>query len=1013
MSCARVLVAAYLSITQRVERCVSYLSSQREAVPGEERDLIQSSGLTSPWWGKWTRYATIIGLLALVIRRRKLMQLLCSLSFGFTMGAGYVIVPEYLKTDYSTFDEYVRYILSTLLQVPDRNASHAAREVFFDTPVNVRDVEKTDGYHSHPVAAAVRTGAVNTIMDMAVRLGLKVYSYQGSHADFSKGLDGSRSLYEPKDLAIPMNSLSLEEQLLMISDVDYHIDMPKVVAQTARLGTPTIVAGFQPQAVCGSFTNGTFSFLKGGKKIRFNVSGGAYYEHSIWNYSGDHATCVLTFCGLPYKYVALDVSKRHISEHYALTLLQPTAIFWGWRAALANWLLKSEPIKRYDVSEPTIKRDKNSPEIPWQYNRMLISTLGGDKISIGLAETAQSITIPIEIETTLLQRLSSSGANLTPANIQGAIEGVVDDPRSASALLHRYYVSKLVRGISNKDFTNNEHRTTVCEPMQTVQPAEANDLAKTLLLPFCKPFLQGLGFVPMATQETNELTVRKRMSEVANKTKVTPLISSFIEDFTDWLADTLGRDSLDPVSDEEVEQRQNKPNQVAQNVRSRYDDPPKNVDMFVKPESSQKPTSNRPIANVRGSDKTNHAAFIYAISDAIKAKQAEGKLKWYAFGRNGHDMALRVAEICSNSEYADVGDFEKFDGRVGEAIRNCEMQFTTKVFKPEHKHKLIVSLNRQKNRKCVFQRVDDFLDPVVFKTENQRLSGSAETANFNTVAGAFNAYVAVRHTVKGDRYMTHAEAIAHLEKHAIFGGDDSLVGNLPAASLLWASTQLGMVYKSTPVEFGALGINFLSRFYTREIWRGNPVSCCDIRRILAKLHLASRSRHTPVEKLKARMVGLAGSDPHTPIIGKLAAKTLQLTTDVVFAESEAPYAYSMDAQYPNSEHKDFDDYVVLMMPNFNREGIEQWIDTVIKADDLLLAPGFDAVIPSPPNETGVPMVINGNMVQPAPPTSPPPLLANPNSGTKGPGKPLPTIAAKPSKIAVQRPAKAKRRRRLG
>jgi hypothetical protein len=223
-----------------------------------------------------------------------------------------------------------------------------------------------------------------------------------------------------------------------------------------------------------------------------------------------------------------------------------------------------------------------------------------------------------------------------------------------------------------------------------------------------------------------------------------------------------------------------------------------------------------------------------------------------------------------------------------------------------------------------------------------RASGSPETTIFNTSSSGFHTYLGYRNCKHADgTFFTHAEAFALLREKAIAFGDDLVVGDMQPGCLHRAGGWCGHVYESDVVTKGNLGVNFLNRYYTRDVWYGSPNSCVRLDRALPKLYTSTKNQLTPPQRLEARFHSYALSDQCTPILGTLVGRYRN-----VFATWKQPpdswwANFASEEQWPNAPSDDFNEYATKWLPGFNNTKFLQWLDGLDQGYDAWLnAPVF-------------------------------------------------------------------------
>jgi hypothetical protein len=121
---------------------------------------------------------------------------------------------------------------------------------------------------------------------------------------------------------------------------------------------------------------------------------------------------------------------------------------------------------------------------------------------------------------------------------------------------------------------------------------------------------------------------------------------------------------------------------------------------------------------------------------------------------------------------------------------------------------------------------------------------------------------------------------------------------------------LGLRVTKDVVNRGEFGVNFLSRFYSDQIWRGELDSMCDLGRQIPKFFLTVHMNNvTPTEKLIEKARAFILTDANTPIIGPLCRKVQQLCVDSNMSFEMTDQTSNMrkwnsdldiEVQYPNN-----------------------------------------------------------------------------------------------------------------
>jgi hypothetical protein len=223
----------------------------------------------------------------------------------------------------------------------------------------------------------------------------------------------------------------------------------------------------------------------------------------------------------------------------------------------------------------------------------------------------------------------------------------------------------------------------------------------------------------------------------------------------------------------------------------------------------------------------------------------------------------------------------------------------------------------------------------------------------------FSVFYYWRKTRKPDGNFFVASEAWELACMSIIGGDDGVVVDADE-SITTATAELGFSLKTEIIERGGHGVNFLSRFYTSEVWDGNPNSCCDIKRQIAKFHTTPvlPCTVTPEEKLLEKARSYYYTDANTPILGHLARRVLMVND--MMPEISPHLAMvrwgsdaAVDEQWPNSYHTDFQRLCEQQLPEFDMGIFLGALNKAQCLQDFLRLPLCSPMAHPPPRATAV------------------------------------------------------------
>jgi hypothetical protein len=138
--------------------------------------------------------------------------------------------------------------------------------------------------HTHPTACLQRSTANIAIVKAVEGIGMRPYNVSRSIAD---RVDGNRFYYFAKDLKLPYrhDALATDHCYVMV-DVDYYVDLPSYL----RTGRPIAMYTVVPPAIAG--VCGDHKWWFEGNEFVHEVSGGARYQHQLWDHCNEVVTVI-------------------------------------------------------------------------------------------------------------------------------------------------------------------------------------------------------------------------------------------------------------------------------------------------------------------------------------------------------------------------------------------------------------------------------------------------------------------------------------------------------------------------------------------------------------------------------------------------------------------------------------------------------------------------------------------------------------------------------------------------
>lgn len=766
--------------------------------------------------------------------------------------------------------------------------------------------------HTHGKAAADRSAASDFIARLARVTGTSEYLIQRSRSDERNARDGSRAFYWAKDLNAAQSSMCIPRNpLLAFVDVDQYVDMPEFLSTHVH---PYLLYTFQPDQVAKVSENYSYTF-DNKSVVNYYVTGGAKYEHAVWNYSLDNFSVTSRFFGIPYKYVTYLVDRRSTSPDHELIMCVPTGIWYGPFAWFASWCLSAPNLDRLRLTDGD------------GFNRLRVCSQAGVMISTGRPGFLACATIPAQVDEAISTIARTGSYTLTMPTVLSFVDG----DRVAGAALLDYHKAAL----------KHQPPPVVCPVPQGVRRYQFDAYAfepnaKPTMVAFMSPLVHG-AFCPDQTLGNEVASIEGRVENVKpNMLAMTPFLSKVMAEFVEQLIPELQAHTLDPVDYDEVKARQARPSQrMILGQAESIINPMRMVNMFIKKESYANIKPPRSISTINGADKRDYSAFIYALDPLLKSQP------WYAFGHKPIEVAARVASVCTAAQYTAVNsDFSKFDGHGSNLMREFEKMILTRAFRLVHIHRVLELHNSQFGLRGVSRLGAWYL------TDYTRASGSPETSCFNSLVNAFIAYLALRKTKLDGVFIQAQDA---WRKLGIYGGDDGLTADVDPVVYKDAALMLGQDLSAEPIKRGCLGVKFLARVYSPNVWYGDDNSCCDLPRQLAKFHVAvpMNSNVTPQHKLLEKVRSFLLTDMHTPILGAFCQRVLFAygSPEIIPDDLTEPMRtwlsrFEKNVQYPNQPESWMMDYAEVSLPNFDFKRFSVWLGDTKTMAELMSPPMF-------------------------------------------------------------------------
>jgi len=793
-------------------------------------------------------------------------------------------------------------------------------------------IVKPTSNHSHPQCAEVRTSSRATIDFICLQMGLNTYTLDKSPVDERRGRDGCKYFSDAKDLSVNYAHFNPKpDDVIVMVDSDMYIDMPILLSNYPHI---YMISTFQPTAVSESTGEYSFTF-RWDNTVKYSVSGGAEYRHGVWNYGSDIILCVSTgFLMTHYRITAYNINRRQISAHHQILCLVPYSSFISPIVNISDWL------EGMRLSQLNVVRGC--------FTRLEVQTANGRLISTGKPDT-YSVAVTSVSSDAALARLSQYGkTQLTLATVKTVTQ--LDDPNAAS-ILTLFHCSKV------------EYSADCVYPVScsiknySYEPDSFDPNDKQLLVSFMSPILNKC-YAPLKNLANDKAAIKERAVDIRNgELDVSALMVQYMREFAVFLIPDELKGTGSPYDQEVVYERQNRPSQRAILDRANMSTKLTSklpVQTFIKAEPYGDIKPPRIISTIPGETKANYAGYIYAFTELVMSL-----VGWYAFGKDPLSIALMVVKICEAAKLVVNTDLSRFDGRVSNLARMLEKIILIRFFKPKYYNDIAELLRKHQNQRAFTKFGAEYITWLI------RLSGSADTAVFNSIINAFMAYATYRKMGKSTQEAWDALGI--------YGGDDGLSADIDDTTYVSIATEVGQSLEIEVILRGQIGVNFLARFFSEDVWTGCPDSMCDISRQLSKLHVTPHLAHnvTAMDKLGEKMIGYFLTDKNTPIIGQIATM-IKTHYPEMFPKEKLTLrtiangfaSYDEDVQFPNENSLDWMmTYCDKALPEFDYVLFESWLNACISNKELLLSPPLCIPNETEPEKYKVDVVVNDDVVR--------------------------------------------------
>jgi hypothetical protein len=695
--------------------------------------------------------------------------------------------------------------------------------------------------HSHPIAASLRSAAADAMRDFITNAGFKPYVVSKSSRDVTER--GERFWYMGRDVSQDLCWDEIrDDDVLMLVDVDYYVDINKYLAY----GRPIVMYTFVPTEAGGAVPNGCYSIRD--NVVSYRIRGNAHYSHQLWDYSGD-------FFGVPTSYGTVI--------HYAVEQL----------------VIPDDPTRRLIYFEP-IREVVNTDKLAYRgivrkrlsfdgYN--LVAHFDGDAPTFSFSDKPEagdmgnyySVTVPQILYNSLLRRWVTAKHRAT-CDVEKYLQKL--DP--AVAAIKAAILTKILdAGVVPLAEVSSGAGCIPIRHYQVPGPLLTED-GKEVGRVVSPPIISVAAAVPNRSYNNDVSCIQGRIEAVRNTKRVHYKYKKYAREFVDLVVEDpfVGV----PISTEVVREHQNRPNQLAKSETCFW----WGISWFIalcfqKAEAYTGINFPRNITTVPPMHTLCLSTYTYAFKEMVMKRFA-----WFMPGCVPTGIARRLQHLADVSEFLTDSDFSKFDGTISRWLReNVEFACYLRWCAPFYRSDLEKLLRAELNPKAVTQ------NGLKFDPGCSRLSGSPLTTEGNTLINAFVSYCAARES--------GLLPSAAFESLGAYYGDDG-VSVVSATFLDTVASDLGLSVK-VATKYRGDAVPFLGRLFV-DPWT-RPDSIQDPLRTLAKIHISfAEDTISDGAVAVSRARGYLATDDFTPIIGEYCRAVLRLSTTAECLEAEAKWS---------------------------------------------------------------------------------------------------------------------------
>ena len=738
----------------------------------------------------------------------------------------------FLYLHWAQLSDFYRFYMADVLQQSGEKIDFRAFRAAFQNQTLL--TKSLPAGNPHAYAAADRSGADDTINNLALTTGNSTWSLSASPKDQWNELDGERAVRGVRDMLIrPQNTPITSYHILKLVDVDSYLTEAEF-GNWLSYGRPMVLYSWLIRSCFASGKDGFYHPVR--DRFRFRSSGGGYYEHQLWDWDVDNFT---VYSSRIRRYIYVYVHVRKLDFGRALVCLMPAMTF--------------DPI--FFVAVP------RTYDTTRRMARLVAREVESTPSSIYIMSTGSGANGVVSFYDPSL----STGKTLSLAHYSNAASAVRLSPSFTASSLQRitgseepdYHLTAMIKLTAKLDNALQPRPEPVERPrMYTYAYNDVSDEPRNTGRVFMRPIVDG-AFAPTSCKSNDLACIQHRVVGVAPSQKRPPRrFTEYRNEFVRLLVGSA-RGSLVPFTLEEVldnatEKQRRKYQEALSSVRR------DKMQAFQKTEAYPEIKDPRNIINQDPHHVLHWSCFIQAVVDCMKN---ELQTSWYAFGLQPEALADRVHQLAAGCchELLET-DFSRFDGTIAYFLRELELLILLSFF-PHRYHQQIATLWA-----ATLDQVGKTRFSIKFFLRSQRRSGSGETSWGNSTINAYVAYCSHREVGQ-----TPKEAWSAL---GLYGGDDG-ISDLPRGMMEKVCNFLELKVKPAYKAHGE-PLSFLGRVWPEPAVHNG--SYMDPLRVLHKIHYVSCADPTIPPELHAwrKGVSLLATDAQTPILGDLALTLMAL-----------------------------------------------------------------------------------------------------------------------------------------